>query len=139
MAAEKVNRDAKNGEFVSDEVAEANPDTTVTETVETVKAEDEKPSKGAKYFYSIVSGLKFQVGDNNEQGKNDPDLLEYVAFSPVVTKINGESVRRGILVLEAKDQNKSILDRLEADVNVSSITKAKYEELRDGKQEAELK
>lgn len=139
MAKETVNRSAKDGEFVSDKVAEANPDTTVTETVQTAKAEDEKPSKGTKYFYSIVSGLKFQVGDNNEQGKNDPDLLEYVAFSPVVTKINGESVRRGILVLEAKDQNKSILDRLEADVNVSSITKAKYEELRDGKQDQELK
>lgn len=147
----KVNRSAKSGEFVSEENAQANPDTTVQEEVETpVKVEspkadqaaDEVPAannKGAKYFYSTVAGLKFQVGNRNEKGKHDPDLLDYVAFQPVTTRINGETVRRGILVLEKDAQNKAILDRLEADHNVTEISQSKFEELRDGKQEAELR
>lgn len=44
MSTRKVSRDAKDGQFVSEEEAKANPDTTVTETVEAKEAQDKTES-----------------------------------------------------------------------------------------------
>jgi hypothetical protein len=99
-----------------------------------VATKDVKEKKEPKtlYFYSIVHGVKFLIGDRNPAGGHDPDLLDYVGFETVLTRINGDTVKRG--VLEIAEDHK-VVSRLQADPNVSEITKDQYETLKNGVQE----
>lgn len=124
MSKNEVNRSAKDGEFVSEEEAKANPDTTVTEQKAT-KSDKDKSKKATKCYRTNISGLKIAVGDRNPEGQSDPDLLDHVQFVTRQIRYQGDNVKVGVL----ETDNAKVQAILASDANVVEIKKAEYDEI----------
>src|SRR5687767_5820470 len=101
--AKKVNRSAKDGKFVDQSEADANPDTTVAETKSKSKSQARrraatKPTKkGFKFYRSHLAGLSLvlEVGDPLHA-----DSIKRVRFTPYLEKHQGDDVKVGYLTTD---------------------------------------
>lgn len=73
-----------------------------------------KVKKEVKYFTSRLHGLKVVINDQVA----DPTLVEYVRFTAVKEKFQGDNIKVGYL----KTDNKIAISKLENDPNVSEIS-----------------
>lgn len=88
------------------------------EKVVAEKVTEEKPN--FKFYRSRIAGLKVLIKD---AVNFDPTTIEYVRFSPVKEKFEGDLIKVGYL----KTDNKIAIEKLATDVNVSEITEEEYE------------
>lgn len=72
------------------------------------------------YYRSKLAGLKTQVKGAVD---NDPTTLEFVRFTPVKEKFQGDNIKVGYL----KTDNAVAIKNFEGDGNVTIISKDEYE------------
>lgn len=87
--------------------------------VEEVVEEKVAPKSGFKFYKSRLFGLKVIVNDQVA----DPTLVEYVHFTGVKEKFQGDTIKTGYI----KTDNKIAIAKLEGDPMVEVITEAEYE------------
>lgn len=126
MPTKKVNRSAKDGEFVTAEEAEANPDTTVTETVKSEDKPKTVKSETAYFKNKVHSSLTVLFTKGQE-------TLKSVRFTAYYDTWKGDTIRVGYLVSSDKD----IIARCREDYTCIEISAAEYDVAINGDKENE--
>lgn len=76
-----------------------------------------------RYFKSSNDGLKVLVGNRNEDGTHDPDLLDFVSFTRYTEKFQGDTVRVGYLATD----NERAIEVLSNDPYVTELSQEDYD------------
>lgn len=84
------------------------------------KVEVKEEGSKAKFYRSRLSGLKVVVNDQVA----DPTLVEYVRFTGVKEKFQGDTILVGYL----KTSNKVAIEKLAGDPNVEEISAKEWKE-----------